>query len=67
MYERAAAKVCVDGRRVQVEELVHGVDCGLRHFAVNRWDHGFSKLLTSSSTEVAAMMGGEEPNNNLQS
>ena len=33
--ERATARVSFDGRRIQVEELVHGVDHGIRRFAVD--------------------------------
>ena len=40
MSERASAEVCVDRRRVRIEEIVHGVDRGIRRFAVNRWYRG---------------------------
>ena len=43
--DRATAKVYVDGSRVQVEELMHGVDCGKRRFAVNWWDRGVFEAL----------------------
>ena len=35
--ERAASKVFANGRRVRAEELVKGVDCGVRHFANDLW------------------------------
>ena len=38
--ERAAANFFVNGRRVLVKELVHGVDCGVHQFAVHHWDLG---------------------------
>ena len=43
--ERSAAKVCVDKHRIRVEDLVDGVDCGIRRFAVNRWDRGVFESL----------------------
>ena len=41
MFERAAAEVSVERRRVQGEEIVHGVDCGVRRFSVDWWYRGF--------------------------
>ena len=46
MSKRAAAHVCVDRRRVRVEELVDGVDRGIRWFAVNQWDRGVFEALS---------------------
>ena len=45
MSEHAAAEVYVDGRRVQVEELVHGVDYGVRRFFVDQWDCGIFEAI----------------------
>ena len=45
MPERAAADICVNRHLIQVEELVQGVDCGIRRFAVDRWDRGVFEAL----------------------
>ena len=45
MSEHAAAEVYVDGRRVRVEEIVHGVDRGVRWFVINWWDCGVFEAL----------------------
>ena len=45
MSERAASKVCAEGRRVQVEELVKGVDRGIHWLAVYWWYCGVFKAL----------------------
>ena len=58
--EHAADKVCVDGRHVRFVDIVHGVDSGVRRFAVNRWDIGVLKPSASLSAEVTAMVGGGE-------
>ena len=36
--KRAVHEVCADRCRVRVEDLVNGVDCGIRRFAINPWD-----------------------------
>ena len=58
MYEHAAAKVCVDGRRVRVEELVHDVDRGIRWFSVNWWDCGVFEALGELIYEGGRHGGG---------
>ena len=45
VYERAAAEVCVEQRRIRVEELVHGVDHGICRLAVDWWDGGVFEAL----------------------
>ena len=66
MPERAAAKVCVDKRRIKVEELVHDIDFGVRQFVVDWWDHGVSKVLGGliHRGDRHGGMGGEELINN---
>ena len=36
-----ASKVGADVIHVLVEELMEGVDCGVRRFSANWWDRGF--------------------------
>ena len=43
--KRAAAKVCVYGRRVRIEELVQGVDRVVSRFGANLWDRGVFEAL----------------------
>ena len=43
--ERAADEVCVDGRHIHVEDLVHGLDYGVRWFAVDWWYGGVFEAL----------------------
>ena len=62
--ERAAAKVCVSQRRVWAEELVHGVDFGVRWFAVDRWDCGVFEALDKIIDGGGRHGGGEELINN---
>ena len=45
MSECVAAKVCVYRFRVRVEEIVHGVDHGIRRFVIDRCDGGFFEAL----------------------
>ena len=64
MSERAAAKVGVDGRRIQVEELMHIVERGVRWFTVNLWDGGVFEALHELIDEGGRHGRGEELINN---
>ena len=45
MPQHAPSEVHADRRRVQVEEVVEVVDCGVRGFAFNQWYCGVLKAL----------------------
>ena len=64
VYERAAANICVDRRRVRFEDIVHGVYCGVRRFAVNWWYCGFFEALDKLIDGGGCQGGGEELINN---
>ena len=45
MPQSAASKIGAYGLHVCVVELVEGMDCGVRGFAVDRWDCGVFEAL----------------------
>ena len=58
--ECAASKVCVDGRRFRVEELVYDVDCGVHRFVIDQWDCGVLKALDELIDGGSRHGGGKE-------
>ena len=65
MSEHSSAEVCVDQRRVRIEELLHYVDRGVHRLTNDTWDGGVFEAINKLINRDGRHGGGGINNQQL--